>query len=167
VVRPWGFEPDNISGPVKIQCINPVDFEEELTELYERAYKGLEEYADTDPETIKKYLKWLYRRAEGGFLVAFDGSRIVGFVSTDHKWVSPDGHIVGEIHEIVIDPDYQGHGIGKLPLEEAVKLLAQKGAKIVELWAGEKNLRARNFYKSQGFVEMEKKGRWVRFIKEL
>lgn len=163
----WGFEPCDTSDSIKVQSVNPMDFEAEITRLYERAYRGLEEYADTDPEDIKRYLKWLYRRAEGGFLAAFEGSRIVGFVSTDHKWASPEGHIVGEIHEIVVDPSYQGHGIGKLLLMEAINLLTQKGVKIIELWAGEKNFHAQDFYKSQGFLEMERRGRWIRFIKDL
>jgi ribosomal protein S18 acetylase RimI-like enzyme len=50
---------------------------------------------------------------------------------------------------------------------EAINLLTQKGVKIIELWAGEKNFHAQDFYKSQGFLEMERRGRWIRFIKDL
>lgn len=165
--EPWGFEQGEASGTIEIKSVNPADYESEIVDLYRRAYKGLEEYADTDIETIKRYLGWLHRRADGGFLVAFDESRIVGFVSIDHKWLSPEGHIVGEIHEILVDPDYRGKRIGKLLLEKAVDLLAKRSVKLIELWAGEKNFHAQNFYKSQGFEEKEKRGKWIRFIKNL
>ena len=72
---------------------------------------------------------------------------------------------MGEIHEILVDPDYRGKRIGKLLLEKAMDLLAKRGVKIIELWAGER-ISTPEITQKPGFQE-KKKRKMDRFIKNL
>lgn len=139
-----------------------------LVDLYLRAYKGLEEYAYTHPKDVKSYLKWLWNRdKEGIFLAKVDG-KIVGFVAGDANWFSRrEGKRVGAIHEIVVDPEYQGHGVGTALLNTILEYFKKKGLDTAELWVGDENYKAINFYKKFGFQESGRYNYWIRMIKKL
>ncbi len=61
-----------------------------------------------------------------------------------------------EIERIYVLKDYHGTGVGQLLLDKAIKIARQKNAEYVWLGVWEKNLRAINFYKKNGFVEFDK-----------
>lgn len=70
--------------------------------------------------------------------VALIDGRIVGFGCARDGW----------LNHLYVSPDFQGQGIGSA-------LLAQFGPSIQQFWVFQRNTRARDFYKSHGFVEME------------
>jgi len=147
---------------VKIRKVKKSDFEK-LVEIYQKAYQNLKEYAEEGRDNILKYLNWLYKQDKDGFLVATLDKNIVGFICADKNWTKERG----EIHEFAVDPSYQNLGIGKLLFEKALSYLKESGKKYVGLWVGEKNLKAKNFYKKYGFEYKGKIKVWEKFLKKL
>ncbi len=152
----------SLINKVKIRKVKKSDFEK-LIKIYERAYQNLKEYAEEGRENILKYLNWLYKQDKNGFLVATINNNIIGFICADKNWTKDRG----EIHEFVVDPDYQSLGIGKLLFEKALSYLRENGKKYVGLWVGEKNLKAKKFYKKYGFEYKGKIKVWEKFLKKL
>lgn len=144
-----------------------ISIEQELIDIYQRAYATLPIYAYTARPEIGRYLRWLKKRAREGFLVARIGFCPVGFIAVDDQWHTWYGEQVGEVHEFVVDPAYQGQGIGKQLLRAGMDFLWDRGSRKIELWVGEKNEKAQSFYKRQGFHEQGQWGKWIRMIKEL
>lgn len=154
---------------VKIRRLSPLEFRNRLSEfeaVYRDAYSGsdLSEYCYDRSSRIRQYLKWLYNGDPQGFLVAFQGGKVVGFISVHSNWVE-DGEPMGEIHEFVVESSAQGRGIGKMLFEEALDYLLGKGRKRIGLWVGERNQRAIDFYLRNGFQKKGQWGKWVRMEK--
>jgi len=136
---------------------------DELVKVYMRAYRGLDQYGESSEERARRYLRWCWSKAKDGFFVAKIDNKIVGFIVCDDDWYSKyEGKTVGAIHEFAVDKDYQGHGIGRKLMERCLEYL--KG-KEIELWVGEKNERAKRFYREYGFVEDGRHGKWVRMVR--
>jgi len=153
--------------PVRIENLSSIDeVLDELIELYLKAYEGLEIYAYKTKDEVKEYLYWLFKRDPQGILVAKEGDRIIGFVATDKNWVW-DNKKYGEIHELFVDPNYRGRGIGKVLFEKAIERLLKEGAKNIGLWVGEKNEKAKKMYEKEGFLQTDKRGKWIRMEKKL
>lgn len=139
-----------------------------LIDIYLKAYRGLEEYAYTHPEDVRSYLHWLWNRDSEGFFVAKDGDKIIGFVAGDANWFSKrEKKKVGAIHEIVVLPEYRGMGIGKALMERVLNYFKEKGLDTAELWVGDENERAIEFYKKFGFEESGRYNYWIRMTKRL
>ena len=56
-----------------------------------------------------------------------------------------------QLKELYVDPFFQGEGIGRVLLEYFLNQSKENGIKSVNLWALEKNERARRFYERNGF----------------
>ncbi|MDW8433901.1 MAG: GNAT family N-acetyltransferase [Aquificaceae bacterium] len=139
-----------------------------LVELYLQGYKGLEEYAYTHPEDAQAYMSWLFRRDADGVWIAEDGGRSVGFVAGDGRWFSKrEGVVVGAIHELVVLPEFRRRGIGRSLVEKVFEYFREKGLEKAELWVGDENTEAMNFYKKLGFEERDRFNYWVRMTKRL
>jgi ribosomal protein S18 acetylase RimI-like enzyme len=61
-----------------------------------------------------------------------------------------------EIERIYVQKEFHGKKVGQLLYEKAMQIASQKDADYVWLGVWEKNLRAINFYKKNGFVEFDK-----------
>ncbi|MGK0689078.1 MAG: GNAT family N-acetyltransferase [Aquificaceae bacterium] len=140
----------------------------DLVEVYLQGYKGLEEYSYTHSEDVQAYLNWLFRRDVAGIWVAEEDGKIVGFVASDGNWFSKrEGKVVGAIHELVILPEYRNKGIGKALVEKVIEYFKSRGLDTAELWVGDKNTQALEFYKSLGFEEKDRFNYWIRMTKPL
>lgn len=141
---------------------------DKLAELYLEGYKGLEEYSYTHPEDVKAYMDWLWRRDPEGMFVAKVEGKIVGFVAGDANWFSKREHRkVGAIHEIVVHPEYRGMGIGHALMEKILEYFRSKGLDLAELWVGDENHKAIEFYRKFGFRENGQYNYWVRMTLDL
>lgn len=137
---------------------------EKLVDIYLEGYKGLEQYSYTHPDDVKAYMDWLWRRDPEGILVAKEGEKIIGFVAGDAGWFSKrERKKVGAIHEIVVLPTYRGRGVGRALMEEILRYFKSKNLPIAELWVGDENSRAIEFYRRLGFEENGRYNYWVRF----
>ncbi|BAT70839.1 conserved hypothetical protein [Thermosulfidibacter takaii ABI70S6] len=140
---------------------------DQLLDLYKKAYIGMEEYAYTADSSLKRYLRWLFRHDPNGFFVAKDPSgKIVAFIATDANWINR-GRKVGEIHELVVDPEMRGKGLAVALINRAIEYFKSKGLKITGLWVGEKNKGAQKLYEKLGYKPLYTKGIWVRMEREL
>lgn len=134
--------------------------------VYIESYRGLETYAYRGRKLVKGYFKWLFARDSDGFMVTEIDSRAVGFVACDTNWMSIfELQKVGEIHEIFVLPQYRRMGIGSKLLSSALGYAVQRGRTLAELWVGETNSEAKNFYIKNGFKEAGKIGKWIRMVK--
>ncbi|MGC8872380.1 MAG: GNAT family N-acetyltransferase, partial [Caldimicrobium sp.] len=85
----------------------------------------------------------------------------------DANWVNSEEERVLEIHEIFVIPEMRGKGIGTRLIEKLLEYGKKKGLKLAELWVGEKNYKAIEFYKTLNFKETGPGGKWIRMIKFL
>ncbi|MCD6362874.1 MAG: GNAT family N-acetyltransferase [Synergistetes bacterium] len=153
-----------------IRTLKEAEFKEllpKLTELYIDAYKPLPEYGYQKKAEAKRYLKWLYKGDPKGFFVMFEGNNPIGFISC-HKdwWDSKLEKFVGEIHEFVISPSFQGKGLGRKLFEKGIEYLKEAGKDTIGLWVGEDNEKARKFYERRNFQYTGNWGKWRRMIKK-
>ena len=140
----------------------------ELAKLYLQGYEGLEEYAYTHMDDVLSYMNWLFRRDREGIFVAKHDGKIVGFVAGDGNWFSKrEGKVVGAIHELVVSPSYRNKGIGKALMEKVLEYFKSRGLKVAELWVGEENHQAINFYTSLGFKPKDRFTYWIRMVRDL
>jgi ribosomal protein S18 acetylase RimI-like enzyme len=152
---------------VKVERATTEDIEE-LANIYLEGYAGLEEYSYTHREDVLAYLNWLFRRDVAGVFVAEVDGKKVGFVAADGNWFSKrEGKVVGAIHELVVLPEYRNRGIGKKLLEKALEYFKERGLPLAELWVGDENIRAIEFYKKHGFEERDRFNYWIRMTKRL
>ncbi|MEJ7553237.1 MAG: GNAT family N-acetyltransferase, partial [Aquificaceae bacterium] len=132
-----------------------------LVDLYLLGYKGLEEYSYTHPDDVQAYLNWLFRRDVAGIWLAEEDSKVVGFVASDGNWFSKrEGKVVDAIHELVVLPEYRNRGIGRALVQKALEYFKSRGLDMAELWVGDENKQAIDFYKNLGFEERDRFNYW-------
>ncbi len=134
-----------------------------LSQILMESYRGLEEYGEENIDEARRYIEDLYEEDPECFFVAEVKGEIVGFIFCNRFWYSKFEHSqVGAIHEIVVLPSHRHEGIGRKLIEEAIRHLRPSK---IELWVGEGNEKAIEFYKRLGFEEKEHAGKWIRMIK--
>lgn len=65
-----------------------------------------------------------------------------------------------ELLDIAIDSVFQGQGLGRKLLSEALKTVKLRGVRTVHLEVRESNVRARNLYSTSGFSEVGKRPKY-------
>ncbi len=151
------------TSPIRI-VQEPLSSSADLVDLYLRAYQPLGDYYYRHRAEVKAYLKWLRHRDPQGSFIAYDEDRPVGFIATDSRW---DHGTIGAIHELVVDPEYQGRGLGRALLLRGMAYLRSRGCRVCELWVGERNQRARALYQALGFRENGRWGKWIQMTRSL
>lgn len=76
-----------------------------------------------------------------------------GFILFDFNVVDSFAHLL----KILVNPEYRGLKIGKNLLNEAIRVLHERGIRSFFLEVEEENLVARNLYESMGFKVIHKK----------
>jgi [ribosomal protein S18]-alanine N-acetyltransferase len=95
-----------------------------------------------------------YRHEAGGrdavFLVAEDGSKIIGFISGRVVPSTIEG-ADGEIYNIAVSQEIRGKGTGRYLLANAIDQFNSAGCRSIWLEVRESNLAAIQFYENNGF----------------
>ena len=82
-----------------------------------------------------------------GFLVAMDGKTIIGSIMVGY-----DGHR-GWINYFACHPNHRRHGVAKSLMNEAKKLLIERGCPKINLQVRSGNESAVKFYESIGYLD--------------
>jgi len=139
----------------------------QLVQMFMRAYEGLERYGERSRGEGISYLEELYRDCAEGFLIAETPEGIAGFLSADPDWPDPKHGRVLEIHELVVDPKWQGQGVATALMEAALELGRSRGRDTAGLWVGLGNTYARQWYEEAGFRAEGQGGEWIRMRRSL
>jgi ribosomal protein S18 acetylase RimI-like enzyme len=141
------------------------DERKRLVDVYVSAYQRIPEYAYTDRPEIVSYLNWLFRGDRKGFYVVRQGKSLVAWMSVHDSWRGWRGNLrqaQGELQELVIAEPFQGQGLGRRMLTQAIKHVAKAGRTSMGLYVGEHNDPAKALYEKFGFVEESRWGIWIR-----
>jgi RimJ/RimL family protein N-acetyltransferase len=103
-------------------------------------------------DRIKQFPDRLQASIDKGnvYLVATDGDEVIGFVSggsIDSKECNADK----ELHGMYINPNYIGHGVGKILFQEFAQKMCEQGAKKFGLMCFSDN-KSMGFYKKMGGI---------------
>lgn len=93
--------------------------------------------------------------SDEGFRLAWAGERVAGFC-----WTKLHTAELGEIYVVAVHPDYQGKGLGRAIVIEAMEYLAGVGCRDCILYVDTSNPSALELYRSLGF-ELERVDRCV------
>lgn len=91
--------------------------------------------------------------ADRFILVDVHDGLIPGFILFDLNLVDSFAHLL----KILVNPDNRGFKIGKNLLNEAIRVLKERGIRTFFLEVEEENIVARNLYESMGFKVIHKK----------
>jgi len=143
-----------MSDPLAIRAARSADARA-LVELIE--YLG----HPIDEATVHKNIAQLTGAGEPP-LVATLGQAVIGLCGI-HRMVTVHRPApVGRITVLVVAESAQGHGIGRLLVEEAERLLKQGGCQIVEVTSNDRRTAAHAFYRHLGYDRTS-----ARFMKAL
>jgi ribosomal protein S18 acetylase RimI-like enzyme len=146
-------EPPRSPKP-KIREAKPGDAKA-LVELFE--YLG----HPIDEKAVRKNLAALKKTRETPLVATLD-KKIVGVCGLGRRVVIHRPAPIGRITALVVAEEAQGHGIGRLLVEEVEKLLRKAGCKIVELTSNDRRTAAHAFYRHLGYERTS-----IRFMKKL
>jgi GNAT superfamily N-acetyltransferase len=105
--------------------------------------------------------RWPYERDTHALTIAERDGRLAGFtyigpyegVARDDLGApEPDRPELGELYAIHLDPDEQGHGVGKALMVQALAALHRRGCRRAVLWVLAGNAHARRFYERGGWA---------------
>ncbi len=138
--------------------------QEDFLQVYNMAYKDIQEYSYPDDNYVRKYFRWLMGRDSNGVLVA-EEEKLLGFIAVDaNSYQKKD---VGHIHELIVRTDAQNKGVGRALLKEGINYIKSRNKKEIDLWVGATNYNAIEFYKKAGFTKSIVRGRWMRMSMKL
>ena len=110
---------------------------------------------------VRKNLAAL-RKSDETPLVATLNKKIVGLVGI-HKTITVHRDApLGRITILIVAKEAQGHGIGRMLVEEAEKLLRKTGSKLVEVTSNDRRAEAHAFYRHLGYERTS-----IRFFKKV
>jgi GNAT superfamily N-acetyltransferase len=125
---------------------------------WQGGYRGLLPDALLDglsiPARTRDWTDWLDAAGDAGFtLVGQADGHTVGFCSVATPARHPEAGLrTAEIAALYVDPGSWRAGVGRALLSDALERLRRRGCERVTLWVFERNVRARDFYATFGFV---------------
>ena len=114
-----------------------------------------------DEKTVRKNLAALKKTGETPLVATLD-KKIVGLCGIGLRVVVHRPAPLGRITALVVAEDVQGHGIGRLLVEETERLLRKKGCKLIEITSNDRRTAAHAFYRHLGYERTS-----IRFAKKL
>jgi GNAT superfamily N-acetyltransferase len=105
--------------------------------------------------------RWPYERDTHALTIAERDGRLAGFTYIGPSEGLPRDHLgppepedppLGELYAIHLDPDEQGHGVGKALMVDALAAMHRRGCRRAVLWVLAGNAHARRFYERGGWT---------------
>jgi ribosomal protein S18 acetylase RimI-like enzyme len=116
---------------------------------------------EIEEKAVRKNITKLTKIDEAPLVATLD-KKVVGLLGI-HRMVTVHRPApVGRITALVVAEDAQGHGIGRMLVDEAEKLLRKSGCKIVEVTSNDRRAKAHAFYRHLGYERTS-----MRFMKTL
>jgi ribosomal protein S18 acetylase RimI-like enzyme len=112
-------------------------------------------------KAVRKNLAALAKRKETPLVATLD-KKVVGLIGIHTMVTVHRDAPVGRIPVLVVAKEAQGHGMGKMLVEEAERLLKKAGCKIVEVTSNDRRAEAHAFYRHLGYERTSS-----RFMKKL
>jgi mycothiol synthase len=146
------------SAVITVRPFRPGEDEPAWLEVNNRAFHGHPEQGSWDMSTIaeRERQPWFDPL---GFLLYERDARLAGFCWTkvhetedDVVHEGFDGQL-GEIYVVAVDPDFQGHGLGRQLVLAGLSSLYERGVTMGMLYVDHDNEAARKLYFSLGFVD--------------
>jgi len=104
------------------------------------------------PEGYASFMSTQLEDADAAVLVADDGD-VVGYVYAaieGYDYMALRGP-AGVLHDIIVDPEHRGRGVGRLLLDAALAFFRSRGVPRVVLSTAEQNEAAQRLFASMGF----------------
>jgi ribosomal protein S18 acetylase RimI-like enzyme len=118
-----------------------------MATVFQRAFAATNEFSDAEG-----YLESARRGRDQQLVVAKDmHGRIAGFIMTDTDSFAGNSLYVAQV---AVDPDFQGHGIGRKLMKQAEEMALKKGFNAVALHVRKDNEKAIGLYKSMGYKKV-------------
>jgi len=143
---------------ISVRPFRPGEDEPAWLEVNNRAFRGHPEQGSWDLATITERERQPWFDPSGFLLHERDG-RLAGFCWTKVHESEDDlkGEAVapelGEIYVVAVDPDFQGHGLGRQLVLAGLAWLCERGVSTGMLYVDHDNESARRLYFSLGFVD--------------
>lgn len=92
------------------------------------------------------------------FYFAKHEGKIIGYLKVNLRQPKTiiNSKIALEVERIYVLEEFQGNKIGEILIKKAIEISKQKKAKFIWLGVWEKNTKAIQFYKKNGFIEFDK-----------
>lgn len=105
------------------------------------------------PLDYANFLRSQLERPDVAVLVAEQNGDVIGYAYAaveGYDYMMLRGP-AGVLHDVIVDPDYRGRGVGRLLLEAALEFLRSRGAPRVVLTTAEQNEPAQRLFARAGF----------------
>jgi ribosomal protein S18 acetylase RimI-like enzyme len=115
-----------------------------------------ERFIAATSRTARGYASFLgsqLEEPEVAVLVAEENGAVIGYAYAgveDSDWMALRGP-AGVLHDVVVEPEHRGRGVGRLLLDAALTFLRSRGAPRVVLWTAARNASAQRLFASAGF----------------
>ncbi|ODB89330.1 hypothetical protein A3196_11790 [Candidatus Thiodiazotropha endoloripes] len=110
---------------------------------------------NVDPDKQRRGLELLQESESAEiFVVRNDNQGVVAMATLQLVVSTAEGGLVAWLEDLVVDTDHRGQGIGELLLSHINQWLENRGVKRVQLVADRDNRLALDFYKKQGWQEI-------------
>lgn len=106
------------------------------------------------PESSRaRLLTGLAEQPQALVLLAFEDDTPVGLLIAFQGFSTFQASPLLNIHDLIVHPDYRGHGLGRQLLEEAERQALDRGCSQITLEVRSDNAAAQRLYQSEGFTD--------------
>jgi ribosomal protein S18 acetylase RimI-like enzyme len=107
------------------------------------------------PEGYASFISTQLEDPDAAVLVADDGGGVIGYAYAaveGYDYMALRGP-AGVLHDVIVDPEHRGRGVGRLLLEAALEFLRSRGAPRVVLSTAEQNEAAQRLFVGAVFYD--------------